>query len=304
MPTPRDPSVPAHRYVLAWAVMVGGLVGFWSCRPFLQPRVFDYGQLAVLLVSWKVASLLCLPSAAWARLPPLRRLAYCVWFGMQPQQFLVGYKPVPGAPVPTVSGLLLNAAAGAALLWLVPYGLPTATPTAVRLAVAVVGLGLLSLFARLDFYVLIFRAMGFPVERFWDFPIASTTLGEFWGQRWNRLVSGFLREVLFFPVARRAGARLALLAVFLYSGFYHEIASFLPGSGYGGPTLYFLVQYLGVVAESVRPVRRRLQAHPWLGRGWTLAVVVLPVGLLLHPALVEGYLLPLLVEMRVPGLGQ
>ena len=34
---------------------------------------------------------------------------------------------------------------------------------------------------------------------------------------------------------------IALLAVFLYSGFYHESFSFMAGSGYGGPFLYFLL---------------------------------------------------------------
>jgi hypothetical protein len=63
MPTTRLP-VPTHRVVLAWAVMIGGLVGFWCCRPWMGTRAFNYGQLAVLLATWKVASLLCLPSQA------------------------------------------------------------------------------------------------------------------------------------------------------------------------------------------------------------------------------------------------
>jgi hypothetical protein len=284
--------------------MVGGLAGFWCFRPWLTPPAFNYGQLAVLMATWKVASLLCLPPAAWARFTPLRLLAYCFWIGMQPRMFLVGAKPTPGAPVPTLSGIVFNIVCGAALLWLVPRVLPAWTPLAVRFWIGLVGLCLLGLFARLDVWALIFRLMGFPVERFWDCPVAATTLGEFWGQRWNRLVSGFLREVLFFPLARRVGPRAALLAVFLYSGFYHEIASFLARAGYGGPTLYFPLQYVGVAVENLRPVRRHLQAHPWFGRAWTLAVVTLPLGLFLHPRLIDDYLMPLLIEAGVPGLGQ
>ena len=90
--------------------------------------------------------------------------------------------------------------------------------------------------------------------------------------------------------------------MFVYSGLYHEMVSFLAGSGYGGPTLYFLVQYLGVAAESSGPGRRVLRGRPWLGRAWTLAVVVAPVGLLLHRGFVEGYLVPMLAEAGVPGL--
>jgi hypothetical protein len=201
-----------------------------------------------------------------------------------------------------VLGFLLNVLTGAVLFWGVPYLLPEATPLAIRFWIALVGACFLFLIARFDFYALIFRLMGFQVEKLWDCPVAATTLGEFWGQRWNRLVSGLLREVMFFPLARRVGAQVALFAVFLYSGLYHELFSFIAGSGYGGPMLYFLLQYLGVLTENVRPVRRRFKEHPWLGRTWTFAVVVLPVGLFLHPGLVDRVVLPFLAESGVPGL--
>ncbi len=301
VPTNRQ-SAPARRVVLAWALMIGSLVGFWCCRPWLGTRAFSYGQLAVFLVTWKIASLLCLPPGAWASLTPLRLLAYFFWYGMQPRQFLKGQATAAHAPVPSVSGILLNALAGAALLWLVPHLLPAVTPRTVRFWIALVGLGFLTLFARLDVVTLIFRAMGFPVEKVMDCPIAATTLGDFWGRRWNRIVSGMLREVVFFPMARWAGGRVALLAVFFYSALYHEGISFMAGSGYGGPSLYFLVQYLGMAIENSRPARRLLQGRSWLGRAWTCAVVVLPVSLFLRPALVDGYLVPLLVQTGVPGL--
>lgn len=296
--------VPTRRFLLAWALMVGGLVGFWCCRPWLGRRVFDFGQLAVLLATWKAASLLCLPAEAWPRLTRLRLLAYCVWVGMQPQQFLKGARTPAGAPVPTIRGFALNVLAGVALFWVVPRFLPASTPWPVRLWVALTGFCFLSLIARFDFYTMIFRAMGFAVEKVWDCPIAATSLGDFWGRRWNRIVSGMLREVVFFPLARRAGPRVALLAVFLYSGLYHEALSFAARSGYGGPTLYFLVQYLGVATENSRPARRLLRGHPWRGRTWTFAVVVLPVGLILRPGIVDRVVVPILGAAGVPGLNR
>jgi hypothetical protein len=144
--------------------------------------------------------------------------------------------------------------------------------------------------------------MGFAVEKLWDCPIAATTLGDFWGRRWNRLVPGFLREVIFLPLARRAGAKVALLAVFLYSGLYHEVFSFMARSGYGGPTLYFLLQWLGVATENTRPARRFFRGRLWLARAWTWAIIVMPVGLFLHPGLVHEYHVPMLVAAGVHGL--
>jgi alginate O-acetyltransferase complex protein AlgI len=188
------------------------------------------------------------------------------------------------------------------LLWVVPRLLPATTPRPIRIWIALIAVGFLSLIARFDLYALVFRAMGFAVEKVWHCPVAATSLNEFWGQRWNRIVSGFLREVVFFPIARLAGARTALLVVFLYSGLYHEIVSFLADSGHGGPMAYFLVQYLGILAESSGPGRRLLRRRPRLGRLWTLAVVTLPLGLILQRPFIERWLVPLFVEARVPGL--
>jgi hypothetical protein len=294
--------VSMRRFVMAWALMVGGLIGFWCTRPWLGTSAFNYGQFVVLLVTWKIASLLCLPDQAWSRFTPLRFLAYCFFLGMQPRQFLAGQQTAPGAPIPTVIGIIRNALAGAVLLWLVPRFLPVATPWVIRLSIALLGFCLLFLFARLDFAARVFRAMGFAVEKMWDCPIAATTLGDFWGRRWNRLVPGFLREVVFLPLSRRVGAKLALLAVFLYSGLYHEFVSFMANSGYGRPALYFLLQYSGVAIENTRRMRRLLSGRLWLARGWTIAVVLLPVGLFLHPGIVDGYLVPMLAASGVPGL--
>jgi hypothetical protein len=299
-PTAHLRSLP-RRFVLAWGVMIVGLFGFWCSRPFLGTRAF-YGQLAILLLTWKIASLLCLPAQAWARFTPLRLLAYCVWIGMQPRQFLVGQRTATRAPIPTFSGFVRNAVTGAALLWLVPRLLPRGAPWAIRLWIALVGFCFLFLIARLDFAALIFRAMGFAVEKLWDCPIAATTLGDFWGRRWNRIVPGFLREVIFLPVARRASAKVALVVVFLYSSLYHEDVSFMAGSGYGGPTLYFMLQCLGIAIENTRQARRLFKGRLWLARAWTFAVVVLPVGLVLHRGFVDGYVVPMLMAGGVPGL--
>jgi hypothetical protein len=78
-------------------------------------------------------------------------------------------------PVPFFRALLT----GAALLWLVPRVLPAATPRAVRFGIALVGFSILTLFARLDLWALVFRALGFAVEKLFDCPVAATSLGEF-----------------------------------------------------------------------------------------------------------------------------
>ncbi len=221
---------------------------------------------------------------------------------MQPKQFLVGQRTAADAPLPTVSGFLINMLTGVALLWLLPHLLPVATPRMIRFWIALVGHWLPGarravrlLGADLPGDGLSGReALGLPDRR--DEP--RRLLGPALEPHRSRRCCGRSSS----DPWRAGPARIALLAVFLYSGMYHEILSFMTRSGYGGPTLYFLVQYLGVAIENSRPARRWLRGHPWLGRGWTWAVVILPVGLVVQPSLVEGYLIPLLVKARVPGL--
>ena len=102
---------------------------------------------------------------------------------------------------------------------------------------------------------------------------------------------------------RRRQDRL-LLAVFLYSGLYHECFSFMANSGYGGPALYFALQYVGVAIENTRRMRGLLRGRIWLARTWTFAVVVSPLGLFLHASLVNEFLVPMLVAGGVPGLAR
>jgi alginate O-acetyltransferase complex protein AlgI len=295
-------TLPIRRFVLAWVVIIGVQVGFWCCRPWLATRVFDIGQIVVLMLSWKIAALICMTPRDWSRMTRLRLLAFCFWLGMQPRQFLVGQKTPRDAPLPTIRGFVLNLLTGLVLVVLVPRILPAGTPWVIRFTIGLVGFCFLMLIARFDLWALIFRAMGFAVEKLWDCPVAATSLGDFWGKRWNRIVSGFLREVVFMPLARRVGPRLATLAVFLYSGLYHEGISVMTGSGYGGPMLYFLIQYAGVMLESSRAARKVLRDHPWLGRVWTAAVLILPIRLFLSRAVVDDYVFPLLTASGIPGL--
>ena len=85
----------------------------------------------------------------------------------------MGQRTALGAPIPTWAGWFLNGVTGAVLLWLVPRLLPAGTPWAIRFWIALVGLCFLRLIAFLDLYALVFRAMGFPVEKLWDCPVAA-----------------------------------------------------------------------------------------------------------------------------------
>jgi alginate O-acetyltransferase complex protein AlgI len=122
-------------------------------------------------------------------------------------------------------------------------------------------------------------------------PLRSRTLAEFWGRRWNRAFHELASRYLFTPLTKRFGASTGITVVFLVSGLVHEWVITVPaGGGYGGPTLYVLLQALGMLAEK----RLLRSARGVAGRLWTVAVVALPVPLLFPAVFVREIILPML----------
>jgi alginate O-acetyltransferase complex protein AlgI len=295
-------TVSAARLLVAWIVLLGGLVGFWLIRPSFPAPAWTDASLGVLFVTSKVATLLCLPAGDRRRLSWGRFAAYLFWPGMQPRHFLPERKPADVRPAPTVAGLLLNVVAAVGFLWIIPALMPPDWPVGLRFLSGMIGDVFLVIFVIFDAWALVYRACGVGVEKLWHCPVAATSLADFWGQRWNRIFSGMLREVLFLPLARRLGPSLALFAVFIYSGVMHENFSVGAGSGYGLPFLYFVIQGTATWLEGRCGFRGVFQRRPWLGWLWTAVVVVGPCLLLLHESFRSACVLPRLVSRGVPGL--
>lgn len=132
--------------------------------------------------------------------------------------------------------------------------------------------------------LVVYRLLGVELPRINDYPLRSLSLAEFWGRRWNRVVSAWLSENLFMPLARRRRATLGVLAAFVASGVLHFWLAWIPLDLRAGLTMasFFLVQGLGLVLE------RRLEARRWgagARRSWTLAWILLSSPLFVEPAL-------------------
>ncbi|MGB0581941.1 MAG: MBOAT family protein [Limisphaerales bacterium] len=125
-----------------------------------------------------------------------------------------------------------------------------------------------------------------------DFPLLAASLSDFWGNRWNRGFNVPARRHLFLPMAREHGVVVATMIVFGVSGLLHEIViSVVAGSGFGMPTIYFLIQGAGVLLE-------RKIASPWCKRLVAVAVVLLPVGLLFHSPFINNVMLPFVSAVK------
>jgi len=144
------------------------------------------------------------------------------------------------------------------------------------------------------------RCVGVNAQPLMDWPIAATSVSDFWGRRWNRAFRDLTHRFLFRPLTARLGARGALAAGFLASGLVHDLVISLPaGDGYGGPTLFFVIQATALLAERSR-VGRAIGLGGGL-RGWlfTLLVLLGPASLLFHAPFVQSVVLPFLRAIGV-----
>lgn len=84
-------------------------------------------------------------------------------------------------------------------------------------------------------------------------PPLAKSLSEFWGRRWNVWTSDWFRLIVFRPLQSRPV--LALFAVFLASGVFHEWVINVPlyvvtgRSCFGSMLAYFLLQPIGILIE-------------------------------------------------------
>jgi hypothetical protein len=155
------------------------------------------------------------------------------------------------------------------------------------------GLILLLHFGTFQIVALLWQSVGVNAKAIMSAPLRSTSLGEFWGKRWNLGFRQLSHELIFRSLHRRLGADAAGFLVFAVSGLIHDFVISLPArGGYGLPTLYFLLQGTGMTIEHSR-FGKRLGLGQGM-RGWCFMMVFLaaPVFWLFHPWFVLRVILP------------
>ncbi len=129
-----------------------------------------------------------------------------------------------------------------------------------------------------------YRLAGFATPPLHIEPALSRSVQEFWGERWNRIVSTWLGETFFRPLARRRHPALGGFAAFFASALLHAYIVLVAASL--GEALvmlaYFVTQAAVIGLERVLGTRRWA---PWLGRVWTITWMLATAPLFAEPAL-------------------
>ena len=228
-----------------------------------------------------------------------RSAAYLLaWPGMDADAFLGGRAAVKIPSAREWLWALSKTFAGAALLWVVARMVPAEHPL-VRGWVGLFGLILLLHFGSFHLLALFWQSKGIDAQQIMDHPLASKSLSEFWGNRWNLGFRQLAFDIIFRPLHRRIGAVSASLLVFLASGLIHDLVISVPArGGYGLPTAYFLIQGFGVALERSK-AGKRLGLQRGVG-GWLFLFIVAaaPAFWLFHPPFVLRVILPFMQAIR------
>ncbi len=164
--------------------------------------------------------------------------------------------------------------------------------------IGMIGCVLVAHFGAFHLLALAWRRAGIPAQFVMLQPMSSTSLTELWGRRWNLPFRDMMHTLVFQPLSLHLGATAGMLAVFFVSGLLHEMVISVPArGGYGLPTVYFLLQATGVMAERSRAGRRLGLRVGWRGWGFAFLVAALPAAMLFHPPFLHNVGAPFLAAI-------
>lgn len=218
------------------------------------------------------------------------------WVGMRPQAFesLFG-KRMPGS-WPLIKNGLIRVSIGLLLLALAHFTVNLNEDRQfITSGLLLVGFSLILHFGLLSISGGVWRFFGADTYLLFRQPTRSNNLAEFWGRRWNLAFIEMLSIAVLRPLKHKIGNTLAVLLSFLLSGLLHELALTVPvNAGFGGPTLYFAIQGMAVIAEK-KIEQREMGAlkNRLIAKLWVMFWLILPIPLLFNQEFIKQIVWPL-----------
>ncbi|MBS0202399.1 MAG: hypothetical protein JSS49_05820 [Planctomycetes bacterium] len=263
----------------------------------ITPWVFMWGLSFAIYFSLKLVSLNFARGTGHA--PLWKRAAYLLaWPGMDAETFLADSDRFLQPPNPAewlfASFKFLM---GMGLLWIVVPALASQNLWLVGWA-GLLGIAFTVHFGLFHLLSCAWRHCGIAAVPIMNWPIASQSLTEFWGRRWNLAFRDLTHRFLFLPLIQRMGPVGALFTGFFVSGLVHDLVISWPANGgYGRPTLFFLLQGIAILVERSRSGRQLGLGHGLAGRCFCLLAILLPSPLLFHASFLSRVILPFLTAI-------
>jgi|GEM_PF-267838 len=174
--------------------------------------------------------------------------------------------------------------------------LPSLSPTTAGLY-GIAALLMMVHFGYADMLTSLMRLCGWRVGPLFEEPFKSGSLSDFWSRRWNLAFVEMDRILFLKPLTRRLGAGNAILCVFVISGLLHDLCiSYSAGSGWGLPTVYFILQ--GALVAFERRAKIETAWPLFWRRLWTWCWLLLPLPLLFTEPFRLTFILPLMQFVR------
>jgi hypothetical protein len=261
-----------------------------SLRGLLQPWIFMWVLAVAIFVGckwwtwWRTIS-------RGMETTPFRSMAFLfLWPGMDADRFLALDRTVAKPDFRCWMFALAKTLFGAALIWGVA-----------RLAgngwgagwIGMIGFIFMLHFGIFHLLALFWQQNGIDAPPLMRWPARANSLSDFWGKRWNAGFRDLAFGLLFKRLAHDLSPRIATLMIFLISGLIHELVITFPaGAGYGLPTLYFVIQGVGMLFERSRFGVRLGLRRTMLGRIFAIVVVIFPVFALFPEPFVVRVMVP------------
>lgn len=261
------------------------------------PWIVMWSIALALFFSAKLLTIFSTPSL-------LQRKASCfsylsLWVGMDPRPFVVA-KAGNNWSFAMAFGAVLRILAGMILLWVVAPALWDNQLTAGW--IGLIGLVLLLHFGLFDLLAAAWQNRGIAVEPIMRQPLRSRTLAEFWGERWNRAFNSLMVRFVFRPTVKTFRPTGAAFVVFLVSGLIHDLVISVPArGGYGLPSLYFVVEFVGMTLQKSRFARVHRFQKGWKGWLFTMSFAAIPLPLLFHSPFILRVIIPFLEVIGASG---
>jgi alginate O-acetyltransferase complex protein AlgI len=285
----------------AWALVVASVAGVERLGVREPAGVRMLAIIAALLFAMKAVVAVEARATGGRQLAWWRWLGFAaLWPGMRPGPFTGESRGPLSGSRNLLGTALARLGAGTALVALARLAWAGTGSRMLATALLLPGLSLALHFGLFNLLAAAWRRAGVDCRPLFVAPLRSTSLGEFWGRRWNLAFSQMTAIAVYRPLVPRAGRRAALAASFFGSGLLHELAISVPvRAGYGLPLAYFalhgaLVMAEGRLARAGRPIGR----VAWVGRAWTLGWLVAPLPILFHRPFLAGVVWPLIA---MPG---